>query len=386
MRNAGAVTFDGNDTAGLTPLRRTRAEFGWKVPRLIVVLRRCARQVGVTLGSDKTLKSTISRHENGHVIPGPDWRKLYRLAYGRTDEELGFGQASVSEATGPGDDLPHRLATARRVDLPLVQQMRRQVDHIRLLDRRLGAASLLEQSRSVITTLSDLVSHSLMPSTRMALAATLADAAALAAWQALDTGAVRQAWRHYETAKSAAREAESSVLLAHAMGEQAYALHDVGRISDALLLVHGAQTVLKSGPPRLRCWLSAVEAETQAALGHDDCRKAIERSARLLPASDSDPELPFITLNSAHHARWRGHCLAQIGDGEAIGYLTTALEEMDPSFVRATAGLRCDLAQALATRGELDEARTHLRAARQLANQVGSVRQRRRIMSLGLAA
>ncbi len=382
------MTWDDDDTAEMTPLRRTRAEFGWKVPRLISTLRRCARQAGLVLGSDKSLKTTISRHENGRVAPGGDWRKLYRLAYGRTDEELGFAQATPSiEATRPVDDLRHRIATARRVDLALVRQMQQQVNHIRLLDRRLGAPSLLEQTRSVITTLTELVSHSLQPSIRVALSAVLADAGALAAWQALDVGAVQQAWGHCEVAKTAAREAHSRALLAHAMGEQVYTLHDLGRLTDALGLVREAQALLNpAGPPLLLCWLHAVEAETQAALADEACRNALERSAELLPVNADDPELPFIALNAAHHARWRGHCLAQIGDAEAIGYLTTALDKMDRSFVRAEAGLRCDLAQALATQGELDEARQHLRSARRIANQVGSVRQRKRIMNIGLAA
>jgi ATP/maltotriose-dependent transcriptional regulator MalT len=85
--------------------------------------------------------------------------------------------------------------------------------------------------------------------------------------------------------------------------------------------------------------------------------------------------LPFIALDEGHHARWRGHCLARIGDEDAISHLTTALDQIDGAFVRAGAGLRCDLAQAFLTCGELDEARQHLRDARLLANQVGSVRQ-----------
>ena len=382
------MTWDDDDAAGVTPLRRTRAEFGWKVPRLIAALRRCARQAGLALGSDKSLKTTISRHENGRVAPGDDWRKLYRLAYGRTDEELGFTQpAGSAEAMRPVDDLRHRIATARRVDLDLVRQMQQQVHHIRLLDRRLGAPSLLEQTRSVITTLTELVSHSLRPSIRAALSVVLADASALAAWQALDVGAVQQAWGHCEVAKTAAREAHSPMLLAHAMGEQVYTLHDLGRLTDALELVREAQTLLsRSGPPLLLCWLHAVEAETQAALADEQCRRTLDRSAELLPAKPDDPELPYLALNAAHHARWRGHCLAQIGDAEAISYLAVALDRMDTSFVRAEAGLRCDLAQALASQGELDEAREHLRCARRLANQVGSVRHRRRIMSIGLAA
>ncbi|MCO6010556.1 XRE family transcriptional regulator [Actinoallomurus purpureus] len=380
------MTRDGGDGADMTPLRRTRDEFGWKVSQLIAVLRRCAPHAGVTLGSDKSLKTTISRHETGKVTPD-DWRKLYRLAYGRTDEELGFTGPIAPEMTAPADELRQRLATARRVDMPLVRQMHQQVHQIRLLDRRLGAPSLLEQTRSVMATLAELLAYSLNPSVREALAAVLADAGALAAWQALDVGAVQQAWAHYETAKTAAREAASPVLFAHAMGEQTYALHDLGRLTDALSLVRQARTLAGKGcPPLLLCWLHAVEAEVQAALADDACRKTLERSAMFLPAEADDPALPFITLNEAHHARWRGHCLAQVGDEEAVTYLTTALHEIDASFVRAAAGLRCDLALALAAQGELDEARAHLRRARLLANQVGSVRQRKRIMSVGLAA
>jgi tetratricopeptide (TPR) repeat protein len=381
------VTWEDDDTSEMTPLRRTRGEFGWKVPRLIAALRRGAAQVGMTLGTDKSLKTTISRHENGRVSPGEEWRRLYRLAYGRTDEELGFLDAAPVSASSPADDLRHRIATARRVDMGLIRQMQQQVHHIRLLDRRLGAPSLLEQTRTVIATLTELVTYSLRPSVRMALSAVLADAGALAAWQALDVGAVQQAWGHYETAKTAAREADSPVLLAHAMGEQVYTLHDLGRLTDALSLVRGARSLVsRTGPRLLLCWLDAVEAETQAVLADEQCHRTLERSAALLPVDANDPALPFIALNEAHHARWRGHCLAQVGDAAAIDHLTTALDQMDASFVRAAAGLRCDLAQALANRGERDEARKHLISARLLANQVGSVRQRRRIASINLAA
>ncbi|GLY82011.1 XRE family transcriptional regulator [Actinoallomurus iriomotensis] len=371
----------------MTALRRTRAEFGWKVPRLISALRRCAAQLGMRLGSDKSLKTTISRHENGHIAPGEEWRKLYRLVYGRTDEELGFLDVAPTTAASPSDDLRYRIATARRVDMALIRQMQQQVHHIRLLDRRLGAPSLLEQTRTVMATLTELVTYSLQPSVRVALSAVLSDAGTLAAWQALDVGAVHQAWGHYETAKMAAREADSPVLLAHAMGEQVYILHELGRLTDAQRLVRAARSlVTNTGPRLLLCWLDAVEAETQAALADEGCRRTLERSAALLPADTDHPVLPFIALDEVHHARWRGHCLAQIGDQAAIDYLTAALGQMDTSFVRAAAGLRCDLAQALAARGELDEARKHLVSARLLANQVGSVRQRRRIASVGLAA
>jgi hypothetical protein len=89
-----------------------------------------------------------------------------------------------------------------------------------------------------------------------------------------------------------------------------------------------------------------------------------------------------IFLNEGHLTRWRGSTLALIGDVEAVGSLYTALETTDPTFVRASAGLRCDLAQAHLARGEYAEAQKHLRQARLVASRTGSVRHRRRIEQL----
>ncbi|WP_374211517.1 hypothetical protein [Streptomyces sp. G3] len=86
-----------------------------------------------------------------------------------------------------------------------------------------------------------------------------------------------------------------------------------------------------------------------------------------------------IFLNGAHLARWQGNVLALLGEESAVTSLYGALEVMDPTFVRARAGLHADLAQAHLTRTEYDDAGTHLRQARLLASRTGSVRQRRRI-------
>jgi hypothetical protein len=86
-----------------------------------------------------------------------------------------------------------------------------------------------------------------------------------------------------------------------------------------------------------------------------------------------------IFLNGTHLARWQGNVLAMLGDGDAVTSLYGALEDMDPSFVRARAGLHTDLAHAHLTRAEYDDAHIHLRQARLLAGRTGSVRQRRRV-------
>jgi hypothetical protein len=71
-----------------------------------------------------------------------------------------------------------------------------------------------------------------------------------------------------------------------------------------------------------------------------------------------------------------------LGEESAVTILYSALDVMDPTFVRARAGLHADLAHAHLTRAEYDDANTHLRQARQLASRTGSVRQRRRVALL----
>ena len=62
-----------------------------------------------------SLKTKLSRWENGHEAVGlPEYRRLFREIYGRTDAELGFpddyGSSSAAE------ELRARLIAARSVD------------------------------------------------------------------------------------------------------------------------------------------------------------------------------------------------------------------------------------------------------------------------------
>jgi hypothetical protein len=260
----------------MTRLRQVRQEFGWSQDRVIRELRKRERLLRVQLGSDASVKTQISRHENGKIAPDRDWRLAYRLIYGRTDEELGFGLTGHSQA--PADDLAVRLAASRPVTAAEIVVMRRQIDNIRALDRQLGAPAVLEQLRALMATMTSLLTYSLRPGVRGPLAAALVEAGTLAGWQALDVGSPGQAWRHYEMAKAAAREAQSPRLLAHAMGEQSYALLDVGDAQQAIELIGESRGVSsRRGSPLLTAWLFAAEAEAHAAAKDDaSCCRALD--------------------------------------------------------------------------------------------------------------
>ncbi len=268
----------------------------------------------------------------------------------------------------------------------MVKTFMDQTELLRTLDRQMGAASLVDQMTGHLSALEEALTFAVLPDTRKPVAVALAGAATLAAWQALDAGAIERAWRHYELGKRAAQEADAPMYLAHAMGEQAYVLCDAGRPELAVQLVRDAQQ--RGGQrlsPRLRAWLFAAEAEICAKAGlPDDSRRALDAAVASLPGGEEvrDPDMLSIFLNHVHLARWHGNVLASLGDGEAMERLYDALKATDPSFVRAKAGLHCDLAQAHLVREEFGQARDHLRQARLLANRTGSVRQRRRIDQL----
>ncbi len=247
------------------------------------------------------------------------------------------------------------LNAARRVDHSVITLFYEQLTAIRRLDRQLGAIVVRDELTAKIAQVNRLMSYSLTPSIRAQLAALLSEMHTLAGWQALDTGAIRQSWSHYEQSKSAAAQAESSAYLSHAMAEQSFVLLDAGHTADAVTLLHTARNQAEPAAPRiLRAWLAAAHGEALAAHGHRaDSLTAFDQAADLLPEGNTAAdERPYVALDAIHLARWRGHALARFGGPDAVDVLTHALTRLDPSFVRAETSLRVDLATALAATGE----------------------------------
>ncbi|MFE1771190.1 XRE family transcriptional regulator [Streptomyces sp. NPDC059008] len=326
----------------------------------------------------------VSEWENGKRNISDRYAAILRKLLGVTDKELRGGTTDVAPSGADGyDELLSRIDAASSVSQSMVKAFNDQTELLRTMDRQLGASALVDQMTGHLAALEDALNFAVLPSARRPVALALAGASTLAAWQAIDAGAVERAWRHYEVAKRAARDADDRMYLTHAMAEQAYVLCEAGRPGLGLELVRDAQRTLgRDGSPRFRAWLYAAEAELCVHAGlPDDCRRALDAAASSLPPGQEarDPEMLSIFLNEAHLARWRGNALALLGDEDAVRSLYGALEVADSSFVRAQAGLHADLVQAHLARAEYEEANTHLRQARLLASRTGSVRQRRRI-------
>jgi tetratricopeptide (TPR) repeat protein len=293
-------------------------------------------------------------------------------------------RSSAPANSGQDADLLRQITAAGRIDATVVRVLQSETDNIRLLDRRLGAPAVAGKLEAHIGQIETSLRYSLRPGNRQQLAQALADASALAGWQAIDMGRLPRAWAHFERATAAAREAGDPCLLAFAAGEQAYVLLDLHRPAEALAMVRAAyEEIHTSIPHQVRSWLRAAEAEMAAAAGEESaCRHALDGAAQEISYGAASGDLPYLALNETHLARWRGNCLVTFGDPQTADDLAAALDAMDDSFTRAEASLRCDLAAALHVCGEQDEAKRHLKKARELAQLTGSARQRRRIRDL----
>jgi tetratricopeptide (TPR) repeat protein len=364
-----------------TRLQAVRKQLEYSADEVIRMLRRRADALAVPLMSAASLKTKLSRWENGHEAVSAPYQRLFRDVYGRTNEELGFPPEQEDDEA---DELRARLAVARVVDAEMIERFRRQVEEARHVDRAFGGVTLLDQLRSLIKQFEGLLSFSTMHGHREALAGVLTEASALAGWEALDRNAFSQAWEHHERAKSAAREAGSRSLLAHATAQQAFILIDLGEIRGAVELLAGARATANGvAPSLLQSWLAAAHGEGLAAAGErDEALRAFDAADSLVPSDPVDPALPFLFLGGAHLDRWRGNALARLGEPDAINQLSHSLPRLPNEFVRARTGMLVDLAFAYAAAGDRDAALSYARQAKRLASQIKSDRQRRRISGL----
>lgn len=382
----------GDMTSGERPRNRLaemRARRGWSQAQLVAALRKAAHDQGEDLPSPRSLQQLLSRWENNHQAVTPRYRRLLTAVFGCSEAELGLtpldddgeGRSSEEAFAQQADELTASLARASSLCRAGVDTFCALTDRLRLRDREGGAEHLLHQLRGHQGDLQEAMRYSVMPDVRRRLAMVLADTAALHAWHALDMGQLVRSWDAFDVAEAAAKLADHPPTEAFVAAEKAYALLDIGRPQEARLLidhVHGVAS--PKVPALLASWLSAARGEIFAAMGNDaECRSSLDLAADRIADADPEPDLPFVVLDDHHLARWRGHCLARLGDPEAVAHLEGSLQALDLSFVRARSSALVDLAAALAIGDDLPEAGQRLAEARFLAVQAGSGRQLRRI-------
>lgn len=360
-----------------TALRAARVERGWSQSEAAREIVGLGRRRGVPVAAAASLKTLLSRWENGHVVPEQQYRELLAELFGRTTGELGIDvDARCAVPAGGAERLRAALAEAAAVDDAGVALWRGQLAVARSLDDELGAAGAGGLVRAQVAQLDRTLAHALSPTTRRSVGAVLAATAALAGAQALDTGEPDRAWEAYRLAESAAATAQEQVAAATSLAGLAAVLVDVGEPGSALALL-GPEP--PEGPAAATARWAAAVGLASAAGGQGPAAQAAfgraEQATRAAGGASVPPDLfwsPMLDVEILDLNRRRGHALALLGDPAAAEPLAGALAA-EPTSTRHRAELHADLAVTLSAR-EPGSAAEHARQARALAARIGSSR------------
>ena len=359
-------------------MRAARRRCGWNQAAAMSRFSAAVGRIGGTVPEGESLKRMFAYWEAGkRAVTLPTYQRAFREIYQTTDETLGF---APPDEGGRIAQITKRPLDFISVDTTLVDLFEAQTDSLRQLDRRLGSAAQALMIQAHVDQI-DFVLHRSIGPRRQEIAAALAEAAALAGWLALDRADVTSAWDFHETAKSAALESGSPAVLAHVTAQQAFVLLDLDQARHANDAVDHAMHMAAGVPELLEAWLAAAKAETLAAVGDSEgAKRSLDLAEELLPAHESET-LPYMMLTPEHLARWRGHCLARLGDADAIEMLPRAISVENDS-VRAAISLHADTALALVNAGFLHEAIDEATITLQRADRYGSARQRKRLLRI----
>lgn len=330
------------------------------------------------------LASGRGPHGRSPGRPRPATARLLERIFGVGIDELLSSPSESHADTDAEIELRQMIRTSARVDDALLALLHDQLTATRRLDRQLGGLIAHDEVLAKIKQVTGLMNYSVTAGRREQLAALLSELRALAGWQVLDMGDMAASWQHYSTGTTTAGYCVDPAFAAHTAAGQAFALIDLGETHAAAELLEVTRDRVEHRTSRLmRSWLAAAHGETLAADGQrGSSLRAFDRARSLLDTADPTTDGPYVALDQVHLARWRGHALARVGEPEAVRVLSSALDNLDPTFVRAETALRADLATAFIAVDEREPARHHAAKAEQLATEIGSTRQRRRIEAL----
>ena len=91
----------GSENGAASELQAARLERGWTQARVISALTTQSRKTGVSVAEPRSLKTMLSRWENGAGQPDRVYQRLFCLIYDHDPEELGFIAASSAPSRTP---------------------------------------------------------------------------------------------------------------------------------------------------------------------------------------------------------------------------------------------------------------------------------------------
>ncbi len=276
------MVFRMSETAA-TPLQAARLDLGWKQTQTIRALQQQAAKDRVPIAASASLKTMLSRWENGKPVEEERYQRLLCKVYDRTLDELGF----VSR-------MDTRLGSSRRVisniNADTVAYFRTIfTEHVRA-DNLLGPHHLVEVVRAQAALLDQL-----LPSARGEAKGELAHLASryneFTGWLYQDAGDTDQAMAFSDRAMDYALETDDVPGAAYVLMRKANIAVDQGRPERAIGLTDAALRNGAKASRRVRALILSQRARAYAVLGQSsDCMRAIEASDKEIQRAGAEPD------------------------------------------------------------------------------------------------
>ncbi|WP_159104635.1 hypothetical protein [Plantactinospora sp. BB1] len=339
-----------NTNEGATLLQQARLDLGWKQSKVIAALTAEARRQRVSIAAHTSLKTMLSRWENGSGQPDLVYRRLFCAIYGQNQEELGF--EDPQERFGRQSS---RVAPS--LDPETVEYFRNVLDqHIRA-DNLMGPQHLVDVVRAQATLLDEVLSDA-EDDIRGDLLVLAYRYNEFAGWLYQDAGDTRNAMHYSDRAMDYALAIDSPTETAYLLMRKSNIANDMGAFDRALGLTSAALRNGSAVSPRVRALVLGQEARAHSLRGRtEEAARALDTAMHEITRPDAEADDIASYCTPAYIRIQAGNCWSDLqAPSLAIPIFERALSEL-PRGLRRDRGLcQTRLASAHAAQGDKENA------------------------------
>ncbi len=340
----------------MTQLRAARQARGWSQARLQAALRGAAQEAGIKLPGEDSLKTQLSRWENGHRIPNDFYRQLFRRIYGLTDRELGFA------TTRSDAEAAYSRSTARVpsiVSFELIDSLTATLGQLSRTDSLAGPVPVLAAATDQADFVGRLCQVSAGPERHdlLALATRFAE---FIGWLHQDDDDLTQAMQWTDRAMDYSQELGDPRLISYVLMRKSNILTDGGHSAQGRGLADAALRASGELTPRLRALALRQRANAFALLGEaDGCARELDLAMDEVNREPVDLNDDFLGYCGPSYVEMEAaNCWLQLEQpGKAIPIFESSLGNWPIGHQPRDRGLcLARLATAHAIAGDLDRA------------------------------
>lgn len=228
-----------------TLLQRARLDLGWKQSKVVASLIAAARKEGVTIAGQASLKTMLSRWENGGGQPDAVYQRLFCTIYERDEDELGFVNAARPNP---------RIAPS--VDRETVDYFRSIFDQHLRADNLMGPHHLVDAVRAQATLLDEILPQA-KNDVRGDLLVLACRYNEFAGWLYQDAGDPTSAMHYSDRAMDYAMAIGDPTEMAYLLMRKSNIASDLGGFDRAIGLSSAALREARRVSPRVRALVLA---------------------------------------------------------------------------------------------------------------------------------